>query len=171
MRATAVVNKEGACEVYRKIGERLVETCLVEDGIGIAAPQVGMFKCVFLIREFGQGEGGEITTLPSFKLYLNPKWVGVAEGGKSIDDEYCLSVPGPGIPISRFKVIEATWDEFDDEGQLVPTARVFEGREARILQHEHDHLVGVSIPQRYEMQNSVVNRPKKKKKNKKRRKK
>lgn len=168
LRSTPILAGEGGSEAYRKIGDRLVATCLVEDGVGVAAPQVGVFKRLFLIREFSQTENGEIVTLPSFKLFMNPKWIGLSENGKTIGDEYCLSVPGAGIPISRFNSIEASWDEFDDEGNVLSATRVFEGRFARIFAHEHDHLLGISIPQRYEMQNT---KKKPKKKRKKRRKK
>ena len=154
LRATSVLSKPGACEAYRKIGARLLGTCMAKDGVGIAAPQVGVFKSAFLIREFGRGDDGNIVPLLSFRLYLNPKWVGVPEGGQTIDVEHCLSVAGAGIAISRFNVIEATWEEFDEKDNLVPMARVFEGQEARIVQHESDHLLGISIPQRFEMQNN-----------------
>lgn len=166
LKALPVLNNNGAQELYRKIAWRLVKTCLIEDGIGIAASQVGIFKRLFLIREFDQTENGEAVILPSFKLFLNPKWVGVAESGKTIDDEYCLSVSGPGIPIERFNKIEATWTEFDKDGKFILKSASLEGRMAQIYAHESDHLLGISIPQRYEMQNTSKKKPKKKKRRK-----
>ena len=168
LRSTPVLKKKGAYEAYRKIGERLVETCLNEDGIGIATPQVGMFKRAFLIREFDVSEKGETAVLPFFKLYLNPKWVSIPKDGKSTDDEFCLSVPSGSILISRFNTIEASWDEFTSEDNFITKKEIFKGRLSRIFAHEHDHLLGISIPQRYEMQNStkkVVAKRRGKKKN------
>lgn len=166
LKAMPVKDAEGALGLYKKIGWRLVQTCLEEDGIGLAAPQVGMFKRMFLIREFKRDENGNYEFQPAFKLYINPEWTGDSEAGKMTEKEYCLSVSG-GFPIARFNKIEATWQEFSEEGGLVTKTETIEGFPARIFQHEFDHLTGISIPQRWEMQNKPKPKAKKKKRKKK----
>lgn len=165
MKSTTVLNKEGAQEAYRKIGWSMVATCLSDDGIGLAAPQCGIFKKALLIREFETNEDGvTLTYLPSFRLYLNPTWNGLAEKGKTSLKEWCLSVPGKGYPIERFNEVTASWFEFES-GELVQKEGIIEHFPARIFQHEYDHLVGISIPQRWKMQNIKTKaKPKRKKK-------
>lgn len=166
MRSTSVLTREGAHAAYRKIGWAMVATCLADDGIGLAAPQFGLFKKVFLIREFRKTEEGEFEFLPSFRMYLNPSWTGVPEEGKTTLKEWCLSVPGKGYPIERFQTIEATWFEFNEDDELVSKTGRLEHFPARIFLHEWDHLKGISIPQRWEMQNGKKPGAKKKKKRK-----
>lgn len=171
MKSTPVLAKEGAQEAYRKIGWRLVATCLSDDGIGLAAPQVGLFKRVILVREFTKQEDGNYEFLPSFRLYINPEWNGQPEQGKSSLKEWCLSVPGRGFIIERFNSLEAKWQEFNSD-ELVDKSGLIDDFPARIYQHEYDHLVGISIPQRWDLQNKktgVHKKPRKKKKRKKRR--
>lgn len=164
MKATSVLSKEGAQAAYRKIGWAMTATCLADDGIGLAAPQFGMFKKVILIREFNQTEEGEFEFLPSFRMYLNPSWSAQPGEGKTTLKEWCLSVPGKGYPIERYQKIEATWFEFTNDDKLVSRSAFFTHFPARIFLHEFDHLNGISIPQRWEMQQGSQKRKKKRRK-------
>lgn len=106
--------------------EDMVETMKNEQGVGLAAPQVGMLKRVVVIDA---GEG-------LIKL-INP--VIMSESGEQVEVEGCLSVPGVMGEVKRPKkvVVEA----LDTEGNRI----VLEGENllARALCHEIDHLDGI----------------------------
>lgn len=104
----------------------MFETMYAANGVGLAAPQVGVSKRVFVI-DVGEGE--------PFAL-VNPVLV---RGWKEItDQEGCLSVPGVYMPVKRFeKVLFKGRDDKDRAVQIEAT-----GLLARALQHELDHLDG-----------------------------
>lgn len=122
-----------------RVIHRLCKTCLEHDGLGLAAPQVGIFDRIFVTRTFDSPENE-----PSFWVYINPTWKAIADQGKSSQEEGCLSVPGLGFSVNRWEAIEASWVEWDLHGPTKIT-RVLSGIEARVFQHEHQHLSGISI--------------------------
>lgn len=122
-------------DTIRQTGWRMVQTCLTEDGIGLAAPQVGLFKKIMLCRVM-DGDGWTYKFKPEFRLYLNPDFSPVLEKGKGLEKEFCLSVPGKGYDIERFKKIEVSWDEPTDSGTFERKHDILEGWAARLFQHE-----------------------------------
>lgn len=114
--------------------EDMRETLIKSGGVGLAAPQVGVLKRIF-IADISL-EGTEILE------FINPEII--KKKGKN--DKYiegCLSFPGRNFKITRpHKVtikaqnILGEWFTFDAEDFI-----------ARILMHENDHLDGVTIPQ------------------------
>ena len=102
-------------------------------GVGLAAPQIGISKRVFVVD------------LPDRELYfeiINPE---LSEMEGSEDGwEGCLSVPGLEGLIPRAQRIRV--DYLDREGQAC--CLIAEGYIARIFQHEYDHLEGALIKDR-----------------------
>jgi peptide deformylase len=99
-------------------------------GIGIAAPQVGDKRQVFIT-----GFGGEV------QVYVNPEIVR-AEGdvGEKALNETCLSLPEEVVEKKlRYNVVEMRFQ--DREGNH--WTGIFEGVHAIVMQHEYDHLDGV----------------------------
>jgi peptide deformylase len=121
--------------------QKMVKVCLEDDGVGLAAPQINIFKQLFIIREM-DGEG---KPLESFIAYFNPEWRAVAEEGKEEGVESCLSVPGLPFEVSRWKTIDAIWWELQEDGSFVERKERFTGYKARVFQHEHAHLRARSI--------------------------
>jgi len=121
--------------------QKMVKACLLDDGVGLAAPQINVFKEVFIIREMD----GDNKPLESFIAYFNPEWRAVAEEGKEEGIEGCLSVPGLPFTVSRWKTIDATWWELQEDGSFVERKERFTGFKARIYQHEFFHLKAKSI--------------------------
>lgn len=104
----------------------MLETMYESNGVGLAAPQVGILKRVVVI-DIGEG--------PVF--LINPEIVKTE--GSYIDEEGCLSIPGEQGPVERpYKV---TVKALDRNGKEI----VVEGEElmARALCHEIDHLDGI----------------------------
>jgi peptide deformylase len=108
----------------------MYETMDLEDGIGLAAPQVGVRKRLFTF-DLHEGDGPAVV--------INPEIV--EREGEVLSEEGCLSVPG-----YRFEVVRAervTMRGLDIDGN----EWVVEGDDllARMIQHEIDHLDGVLL--------------------------
>jgi len=115
----------------RQIAEKMIDIMLENNGIGLAGTQAGVGLKIFVIALDGKRE--------SARVYINPK---VTPSGKmSRMEEGCLSVPGVQTKVRRYEKcrVEAT----DLEGNKIDEQA--EGLYARCLQHENDHLNGVTI--------------------------
>ena len=108
-----------------KLLDDMAATMYAERGCGLAAPQIGVSKCLVVIDD-GQG----------LIELVNP--VIVKAKGSVSNVEYCLSVPEIGGEVRRAEriIVEAQ----DREGQTCVCE--VEGFLARIVQHEIDHLQG-----------------------------
>lgn len=118
-------------DVSERIKETLsdmLETMELENGVGIAAPQVGIMRRMFIAKPYEDQ--------PPYYM-IDPEIL--SEEGETIDREGCLSVPGMIGTVKRPKriIIEAT----NLDG--VREKYTFEDFEARVMCHENDHLNGV----------------------------
>ncbi len=111
----------------------LTYTMYEEDGVGLAAPQVGKSLRIFVVDPYWYREGHE----PNPRVLINPKFLEFS--GESQEEEGCLSLPGIYGKMTRAEkvVIEALNEKFE----LVKYEA--EGLFARSLQHEYDHLDGI----------------------------
>jgi peptide deformylase len=144
----------------KRLIQKMIVVCLNEGGIGLAAPQVGVFNRLFIIRDFelDSEKNNQPVLLNTFSEYINPTWKAVQEHGKSKDREGCLSVPDNSLEIERWNTIEASWFTWEENpggggGSLVQKTETMTGYKARVFQHEFDHLSGVSIVDRWKRQN------------------
>jgi peptide deformylase len=112
----------------KRLTDDMFETMYEAPGVGLAAPQIGVSKRVF-VADIGDG---------SF-LMVNPTIV--EQTGKWKYEEGCLSVPGRYWDVKRYDYARA--EGFDVDGNPV----MYEGDElmGRVLQHEIDHLSGVLL--------------------------
>lgn len=113
---------------------RMIRACLSDDGIGLAAPQIGIFKQVFVIRE----------NEDSFRAYFHPQYTVDPSSKQEVQIEGCLSVPGKRIPVFRETAINTKWLDFENE-KLVVRSMPLKSLMARVFQHEYAHLLGESI--------------------------
>jgi len=107
--------------------DNMFDTMYEEDGVGLAAPQVGILKRIAVVDI---REGNKITL-------INPEII--AEEGKAIMEEGCLSIPGETGDVIRAEKIKVR--TLNKEGKEIEFEA--EGFEARAIQHEIDHLDGV----------------------------
>ena len=107
----------------------LVDTMFASDGVGIAAPQVGVLSRVIICCDTAK-RGDE-------QVFVNPEIT--KRTGEESSVECCLSVPGVSGEVKRATFI--TVKAQDCEGR--PLELEAEALFARILQHELDHLNGV----------------------------
>jgi len=117
-------------EVTKKTNDlidNMFDTMYAEEGVGLAAPQVGILKriAVIDIREDNK------------VVLINPEII--EEEGKAIMEEGCLSIPGETGDVIRSEWIKVR--SLDREGNQIEFEA--EGFEARAIQHEMDHLDGV----------------------------
>ncbi|WP_089610130.1 peptide deformylase [Dehalobacterium formicoaceticum] len=109
-----------------KLLDNMADTMRAADGVGLAAPQIGISKCVVVI-DVGEG----------LIELINPEII--AQEGHELDAEGCLSVPDMQGKVMR--ALKVTVKGLDRRGQDVHITG--EGLLARALQHEIDHLHGV----------------------------
>ena len=109
----------------------MVETMQDEEGIGLAAPQVGESIALCVINQ------GLIEDDSPPKAYLNP--VILHSDGTSTMEEGCLSIPDIREDVERPETIRLKYMDMDG----VEQEEECDGMLARVLQHEIDHLNGV----------------------------
>jgi peptide deformylase len=111
----------------RTLFDDMVETMRDAPGVGLAGPQVGVSLRLFV---FDDGETG-----PMF--VANPELSDAT--GELLEDEGCLSIPGPYHATPRSARIRCRGQDLEGH----PLDLVGEGLLARIFQHESDHLNGM----------------------------
>ncbi|MEM7676415.1 MAG: peptide deformylase [Myxococcota bacterium] len=123
----------------KQLIEDMFETMYTAEGVGLAAPQVGITKRVIVVDCGPRGEEAqESPLLPVEPLAIvNP--VVTAKEGRITWEEGCLSIPGFVDDVERAAVI--TVEGLDREGN--PLSMQAEGLLAVCIQHEIDHLEGV----------------------------
>ena len=118
-----------------QLATNLAETMMLESGIGLAAPQVGMNLSVFVI--------GDPTNKESIIAMFNPKIVDTF-GEMVYYVEGCLSFPGLYVKIKRPSGIRIRFTDMNGE----TTTTKYSGMTARSIQHEYDHLDGILFQRR-----------------------
>lgn len=115
--------------------EDMIETMKAADGVGIAAPQIGIMKRFFIAMPHVESEDDEIRD----KIYymINPE-ITYTEGTQD-SSEGCLSVPSFMGLVERPQKIGIKAQDLDGEWHEYE----FEGFEATVFCHEYDHLEGV----------------------------
>lgn len=122
--------------------ERTLVAAKDPEGVGLAAPQIGISLRIFLSRP---------TKRSKIKIFINPEILGFSEDQQSPDQndgvyEGCLSIPNHYSPLERSLSVKVTYQtpKTTTKGTtLITKTEEFVGFEAHIIQHELDHLNGV----------------------------
>ena len=116
--------------------DNMFETMDNADGVGLAAPQIGLEGRILVIDLASYSDDD-----PSFKnfrkVFINAHIV-ECDGEEESVEEGCLSIPGVHEKILRKNRIRIQY--LDENFQ--PHDEVYEGFKARVIQHEYDHLEG-----------------------------
>lgn len=132
-RAAEVVNFD---DELRTLIADMVETNDAANGVGLAAPQIGVGLRIFVYR-YANDDGA-----PEQGVLVNPTLLLSKVPGSAPDPdeevEGCLSVPGLHFPLKRADYAKVSG--FDGYGQ--PVSFEATGWFARVMQHEYDHLDG-----------------------------
>ena len=133
LRERAVEIVKGEVDV-KKLSEDMFETMHNADGIGLAAPQIGISKRIFVV----DGSMLEDEDMKDFKeVFINPTIE--SETGDAWEfEEGCLSIPAVRGGVLRKSNIHITY--FDEEWNK--KTEEYDGMRARVIQHEFDHING-----------------------------
>ena len=129
-------------EGLAKLIDDMFETMYKADGVGLAAPQVGKSIRLFVIdadelkSSFPETEGFK-------KAFINPSILESSEETVSME-EGCLSLPGISESVTRPKWVSVRYQDLDGEWH----EERLEGFNARVFQHEYDHLEEVLFTDR-----------------------
>lgn len=115
----------------------MFETMYHADGIGLAAPQIGL-PIRLLVIDLDPLSKDELAFAGFKKVMINARILEV-EGEEELVEEGCLSLPGINERVPRKDRITI---QYQDE-QFVSHTESFSGFFARVIQHEFDHLEGV----------------------------
>lgn len=131
----------------RAIAERMIELMYQAEGIGLAAPQVGLPWRMFVCH-VPAGASEDPGDLPASnegpEVYINPVLTEF-EGLPEMMEEGCLSLPDIRGELMRQPTVTITWTDLDGTSHT----RRASGLLARCWQHEFDHLEGVLIIDRF----------------------
>jgi peptide deformylase len=124
--------------------EDMKETMKANDGAGLAAPQIGVFKRLVIFGFDTNDRYPEAGSVP-FTVLINPIITPLSDEQEN-GWEGCLSVPGLRGVVPRYTHIR--YEGYDAEGNKIE--REVEDFHARVVQHECDHLDGILYPMKIE---------------------
>jgi peptide deformylase len=123
----------------KKLAKQMRETMIDAKGLGLAAPQVGEnLRMVVVVLNYDTPH--EITL-----TMVNPKILAWGKE-KIVAEEGCLSLPGQYSPIERYAKIKVEFFDLGGTKQVLDLSDL----NARVIQHEIDHLDGVLFVDRVE---------------------
>jgi peptide deformylase len=114
----------------------MFETMYNSEGVGLAAPQVGVSLRVFVLDADNMLDDDE--EKPGPMAFINPEIV-EKKGSKIPMDEGCLSIPDVTDKIIRPETVVVKYKDENFEDQEIEAS----GWLARVIQHEYDHLDGI----------------------------
>jgi len=128
----------------KKTIENMKKTIINANGLGLAAPQVGIHQRIFLIK-----------IKSNFLVVINPEIINISDK-KIIEEEGCLSLPNVWANVSRPQTITVKFKNIKGQIQIM----TFRNLEAREFLHEYDHLEGIlfidkTLP-KTPLQNSII---------------
>ncbi len=107
----------------------MTSTMDANDGVGLAAPQIGLSQCIIVVKDVDKNHG-----------FFNPQILKESRD-TNIDEEGCLSLPGIFLKIKRASEVMLVAQTPNGKTMKI----VAKGLGARIFQHEIDHLRGKLI--------------------------
>lgn len=113
----------------------MVQIVKDHSGLGLAAPQVGIYKRFFVLVH-----------KDAYSVFFNPVLIKV-NNARYIEGEGCLNYEGGKkfADVKRFKSIDILYDVWTEDNKFIRRKDRFHGLQARVIQHEVDHLKGKTI--------------------------
>lgn len=141
LRRAEPVSGFGGSEL-RALLQDMRDTMQALDGVGLAAPQIGVNLRVVIFGVQKNPRYPDVEEVPETVL-INPV-ITVLDEETEDAWEGCLSLPGLRGLVPRFRNIR--YQGYDEQG--APIDRTVNGFHARVVQHECDHLDGILYPMR-----------------------
>jgi peptide deformylase len=117
----------------RQLAERMTDIMRRSHGVGLAATQIGVMRRVLVYRLSSEDEP---------RVIVNPELADMSDD-TDVDTEGCLSLLGGELQVPVERSLRLVLTGLDESGD--PVRVEAEGMEARVLQHEVDHLNGILI--------------------------
>ena len=138
----------------RALTDDMIETMRSVDGVGLAAPQIGVLRRVVVVETPAEHEELDDGTLRETKpaelfVMVNPEIVEASEERFSML-EGCLSLPGWYGEVPRSVEVSIRYQDLQGKEHKIKRAEARGYTVGRILQHEVDHLDGVLFTERIE---------------------
>jgi peptide deformylase len=128
MKATPIEHLKKDSAHWNEIVQQMFDLLKKGKGIGLAGPQIGLLKRIFVVHVDGDEP----------RVFINPSIIETSQETVKYE-EGCLSVPGIWVDVIRPKTIKVqAWDE---RGRAFTMEA--EGLLARVVLHEYDHLEGI----------------------------
>ncbi|WP_347988465.1 peptide deformylase [Methylomonas sp. AM2-LC] len=144
LRVPASPVNDFSCEVFRELLSNLQTMMLEENGVGIAAPQLGVALQVIIIASRPTKRYPSAPNMDAVVM-INPRLT-IADSELNKDWEGCLSVPGIRALVPRYKSVKVEYQ--DVQGKSIEM--LLSDFPARVFQHEFDHLNGLVYLDRVE---------------------
>jgi len=138
-------------DALREFMQNMIATMYQENGIGLASVQVGILKRVLVMdidyeiedhnRHHNHDNCSGVHVKNSNPQYfINPEIIEFSKNNSSFN-EGCLSFPGARAEVIRPESIKLKYLDFNGENQV----KIFDGISATCIQHEIDHLNGITF--------------------------
>lgn len=131
LRAKSILIKKFDAEL-KKLVKAMKETLIAQNGLGLAAPQIGKNIRLFVLFLDYKTDDQRIVTM------INPRIISRSDE-MEIDQEGCLSLPGIWGNVVRYRDIVVEFSDVEGTRQIL----LLSGLNAREVQHEYDHLEGI----------------------------
>ncbi len=123
-------------ERLKQLVDDMLETMYEADGIGLAAPQIGVLRRIIVIDLYDDAGHG---------VYINPEIT--KQSGEQFEIEGCLSLPGVSGRVKRPQTVSVRYQDLTG----TVCQRSADGLLARAFCHEIDHLNGVLFSDKAEL--------------------
>ncbi len=138
----------------RALADDMIETMRSVDGVGLAAPQIGVLRRVVVVEtpaEHEELEDGTLRETSPAELFVmvNPEIVAASEERFTML-EGCLSLPGWYGEVPRAVEVSLRYQDLQGKEHKIKHAEARGYTVGRIIQHEVDHLDGVLFTERIE---------------------
>ena len=127
----------------KELIDNMYETMYRADGVGLAAPQIGLSERIFVV-DLSPMASEEHPEFRDFRKVFVNAHITERSGDLVLVEEGCLSIPGIHEKVPREG--EVTIAYLDEE--LQPREERYSGYMARVIQHEYDHLDGILFTDR-----------------------
>ncbi len=133
----------------RKFVTDMFTTMYESAGVGLAAPQVGVLKRVFVVNT-NPAEEDEKERAKTEMVFINPVLSGLE--GEQREEEGCLSIPGIRHDVNRSMSVKVVAQNVDGEEFTLDA----DGYLAEVILHEFDHIEGILFIQRLSAGEQIV---------------
>ena len=146
---------ETITEDTKALVKDMVETMHKANGVGLAAPQVGRSECVCVIDVPSDAEDEEFAeanvSIKMPLIMINPE---ILSTDKTLRrQEGCLSFPSFYVDLTRARTVTFSYTDLNGERKTATAS----GLLARAVQHEIDHLNGITLPDRMSPAQRLMN--------------